>query len=70
MTLGTGVPPRELTTDDLIRELISLHESRVDTLRFGSDAALANSDRRTAELEREYLSRFPEREVDPARLRH
>jgi hypothetical protein len=64
-----GVPPEELHDADLLRELSSVHTTRTDTLRFGSDDALANSDRRMVELEAEYLRRFPERETDPARLR-
>ena len=64
-----GVDPADLGDDDLIRELHSLHRTRLDTLRHGPDAALANHLRRTAELETEYLTRFPGREVDPGRLR-
>jgi hypothetical protein len=64
-----GVAPDALTDNDLLRELASLHRTRHDTLRHGSDDALAEHDRRSAELEAEYLLRFPEREVDPARLR-
>jgi hypothetical protein len=64
-----GVPPQQLTDDDLLRELASVHRTRNDTLRHGSDDALAEHDRRMAELEAEYLHRFPEREVDAERLR-
>ena len=64
-----GIDPAELSDDDVIRELRSLHRTRLDTLRHGSDPALANHLRRTAELETEYLARHPGREVDPARLR-
>jgi hypothetical protein len=64
-----GVDPAALSDEDLIRELHSLHRTRLDTLRHGSDPALANHLRRTAELETEYLARHPGREVDPARLR-
>ena len=64
-----GVDPVELTDDDLLREMNSLHRTRLDTLRHGTDAALANHLRRTADLETEYLTRHPGREVDPARLR-
>jgi len=64
-----GVSPADLNDDDLLRELASLHDTRHDTLRHGSDAALAHHDQRLAELEAEYLRRFPQREVDPARLR-
>ncbi|MEU5783889.1 DUF6158 family protein [Micromonospora lupini] len=64
-----GVDPTELTDDDLIREMHSLHRTRLDTLRHAADSALANHLRRTAELETEYLARHPGREVDPSRLR-
>jgi hypothetical protein len=64
-----GVAPSELTDDDLFRELGQLHETRLDTLRHGSEDALAHHTRRTAELERDYLRRRPDREIDPARLR-
>jgi hypothetical protein len=64
-----GVDPTELAEDDLMRELEHLHATRNDTLRHGSDDALEAHTRRTAELEREYLRRHPEREIDPNRLR-
>ncbi|WFF01078.1 DUF6158 family protein [Micromonospora sp. WMMD964] len=64
-----GVDPTELTDEDLIREMHSLHRTRLDTLRHAADSALANHLRRTAELETEYLARHPGREVDPGRLR-
>jgi hypothetical protein len=64
-----GIDPAELTDDDLIREMASLHRTRLDTLRHGPDAALANHLRRTAELETEYLTRHPGREVDQSRVR-
>ncbi len=63
-----GVSPADLADADLIRELASLHRTRLDTLRHGPDAALSNHLRRTAELETEYLTRHPGREVDPTRL--
>ena len=66
---GWGVPPRQLSDGDLLRELASVHRTRNDTLRHGSEDALAEHNRRMAELEAEYLHRFPEREVDIARLR-
>ncbi|WP_436522935.1 DUF6158 family protein [Actinoplanes sp. HUAS TT8] len=65
---GTGVDPAVLADDDLFRELASLHRTRLETLRHGPDAALENHFRRTAELETEYMARFPGREVDPERL--
>ncbi|WP_229403165.1 DUF6158 family protein [Micromonospora okii] len=64
-----GIDPAELADDDLMREMHSLHRTRLDTLRHASDSALAHHLRRTAELETEYLARNPGREVDPARLR-
>ena len=64
----TGIDPAGLADDDLFRELHSLHRTRLQTLRHGPDAALENHLRRTAELETEYLARYPGREVDPARL--
>jgi hypothetical protein len=64
-----GVDPHDLTAEDLIRELHSIHGTRHDTLRHGSADALANHNRRLVELESEYLRRYPDREVDPARLR-
>jgi hypothetical protein len=68
--IGTeiGIDPSGLADDDLIRELGSLHRTRLHTLRHGPDAALANHLRRTAQLESEYLTRHPGREVDPSRL--
>ncbi len=64
-----GVPPTTLSDEDLLRELSSLHSTRHETFRHGTDDALTNHSRRTDELEREYLRRFPSREIDPARTR-
>jgi hypothetical protein len=64
-----GVDPAELTNDDLLRELASVHETRHETLRHGSESALMHHNRRMAELEGEYLRRYPQREVDANRLR-
>jgi len=64
----TGIDPAGLGDDDLFRELASLHRTRLQTLRHGPEAALDNHLRRTAELETEYLARYPGREVDPHRL--
>ncbi|HEX8629650.1 MAG TPA: DUF6158 family protein [Catenuloplanes sp.] len=63
-----GIDPAELPDEDLFREMASLHRTRLHTLRHGPDAALATHLRRTAELETEYLTRYPGREVDPSRL--
>jgi hypothetical protein len=64
-----GIAANDLGDEDLLRELGDVHRTRHETLRHGSDHALATHDQRTAELEDEYLRRFPEREVDPMRLR-
>ena len=64
-----GVDPTTLSDGELLRELKQLHDTRHDTLRDGSEAALDNHTRRSIELEAEYLRRFPSREVDPQRLR-
>jgi hypothetical protein len=66
---GMGVPGGRLDNDDLLRELGELHRTRHDTLRHGSEHALARHDERLAELEGEYRRRFPQREIDPGRLR-
>ena len=68
VVLDTGVDPAELSDSDLFRELASLHRTRLDTLRYGPDAALANHFKRTAELETEYMTRYAGREVDASRL--
>jgi hypothetical protein len=64
----TGIPARDLSDDDLMRELASVHRTRHTTLRHGSDPSLTHHDERMAELEQEYLRRFPDREIDPERL--
>lgn len=66
---GFGIDPEELDEADLLRELHSLHRTRLDTLRHAADTALATHLRRTADLETEYLARHPGREIDPSRLR-
>ncbi|HEX6872089.1 MAG TPA: DUF6158 family protein [Micromonosporaceae bacterium] len=64
-----GVPGVALSDGDLDRELAQLHRTRHDTFRHGSEQALQRHSERMAELEAEYLRRFPEREVEAARLR-
>ena len=64
-----GVDAVELSEEELFRELYMIHSTRHEALRHGPDDALANHDRRLAELESEYLRRYPQREVDGARLR-
>jgi hypothetical protein len=64
----TGIDPAGLADDDLFRELGSLYRTRLATLRHGPEAALTNHFKRTAELETEYMARYPGREVDADRL--
>ncbi|MCO8272714.1 DUF6158 family protein [Actinoplanes sp. TRM 88003] len=66
--METGIDPGTLSDEDLFRELSSLYRTRLETLRHGPDAALSNHFKRTAELETEYITRYPSREVDPDRL--
>jgi hypothetical protein len=68
-TPGLGVPANQLADEELLRELWQLHRTRHDTLRHGSEQSLDRHTERMAELEGEYLRRFPQREVDPDRLR-
>jgi len=69
MTIPAHVPA-PLDDVQLLSELERLHSSRVDTLRHGTDHALAESTRQIAALESEYLRRHPAREVLASRLRH
>jgi Family of unknown function (DUF6158) len=62
-------PLSSLDDETLLHELGQLFQTRVETLRHGSDDALRNSDRRINELEHEYLLRYPRREVSLERLR-
>ena len=64
-----GISAEDLDQDDLFRELEQLHTTRHETLRHGSPDALTAHTTRLGELEDEYLRRFPQREVDPERLR-
>jgi hypothetical protein len=64
-----GVDPKDLPDDELMRELESVHNTRHDTFLHGSDDALTRHTTRQQELEREYLRRKPERDVDPGRTR-
>jgi hypothetical protein len=65
-----GVPATELTDDDLQRELAQLHRTRHDTFLHAPTEALQNHSERTAELELEYLRRWPRRDINETRLRH
>ena len=64
-----GHPTQELSDEQLFDDLAQLYTTRLQTLRHGADAAWQNSDRRMAELEGEYLRRYPGREVSPRRER-
>lgn len=64
-----GIAAHDLPDEDLLRELAALHRTRHDTLRHASPQALTHHTERMTELETEYLRRFPDREIDPARLR-
>jgi hypothetical protein len=66
----TGVPPAELSDDDVDRELAHLHETRRETFLHGTEDALENHTQRMLALEEEFLRRFPDRVVpDPQRVR-
>lgn len=66
-SLGVAAP--ELSEEDLFRELEQLYQTRCQTLRHGSDQALATHTNRIMELEADYLRRYPQREIDPDRTR-
>ncbi len=68
--MAPGVPPADLSDDDLEREVTHLHETRHDTFLHGSEDALEAHTGRMLALEEEYLRRFPERAApDPMRVR-
>lgn len=69
MAENDGRAPAELPDEELLQQLRSLHRTRDDTLRHGSDASLEHHDARLDALEAEYQRRFPDREIDPRRLR-
>jgi hypothetical protein len=69
VTEHLGVPPGDLSEQDLRRELQHVHETRHETFLHGSDDALEAHTERTADLEAEFLRRYPRREIDPGRLR-
>jgi hypothetical protein len=66
---GEGVPATDLSDDDLRRELAQLHRTRHDTFLHGPTEALQHHSERTAELELEYLRRWPQRDINNDRLR-
>lgn len=64
-----NVPATNLSDNELLSEMNYVHRTRHDALRHAPTSALRTHLERTAELETEYLRRFPAREVDPARTR-
>ncbi len=68
--MAPGVPPAELSDDDLERDVRHLHETRHETFLNGSQDALEAHTGRMLALEKEYLHRFPDRATpDPMRVR-
>lgn len=67
--MEAGVDPMNLSDDELLRELESLHSTRHQTLLHGSADALRTHTVRMHELEDEYVRRHPGRDVDPDRTR-
>jgi Family of unknown function (DUF6158) len=57
-------PDAEMADADVERELAHAHEMRHYTFLQGTAEALANHSGRTAELEAEFLRRFPDRVVE------
>lgn len=64
-----GVAARDLPGERLLHELEQLHRTRHETFLYGSDDALRKHTERTAELEAEYVRRFPMRMVTAGRTR-
>ena len=65
-----GIEPRELSDDDLVREVTHLHETRHDAMRGASESAFEVHTERMLALEQEYIRRFPEDSApDPLRTR-
>lgn len=65
-----GVSARDLTDDDLKRELGQLWRTREETIMRGSAHAIARHTSRMLELEHELIARFPrETEPDASRTR-
>ncbi len=53
-----GVPPGELSDEDLVREVEHLHETRHETFLHGTRDAFDTHTSRMLSLEYEYLRRF------------
>lgn len=67
--MSQGVDVGQLSDEDVLKELKSLHGTRHETFLHGSGDALDHHTQRQDELEQEYLRRKPGREVDPERTR-
>ncbi|RII12395.1 hypothetical protein DSC45_26380 [Streptomyces sp. YIM 130001] len=65
----SGVDPKSLDTQQLLKELETIHRTRHDTLLHGSDDALRAHNVRMSDLEGEYLRRYPRRPVANGRTR-
>ncbi|HEX2073994.1 MAG TPA: DUF6158 family protein [Geodermatophilus sp.] len=59
-------PWSEISNEDLVRELDHMHQTRHDIFRTGRAEAWRNHLERTAQLEAEYLRRFPHGVTDAA----
>lgn len=57
-----GVDPSTLDDEALLRQLGSLHRTRLEAIRHAPERALVTHLARTGELEVEYLRRHPARE--------
>ena len=65
-----GIPPRDLSDDDLRREVTHLHETRHEAMRGASESAFEAHTKRMLALEQEYIRRFPaDSAPDPLRTR-
>ncbi len=64
-----GIDPTALSEQDLNRELAHLHATRHETFLHGSCDALREHTARTFDLEKEYMRRHPDRDIDPRRTR-
>ena len=58
-----GVPPAELSDEDLRRELLQLKKKQDDIEGEGTEEQKANHARRTGELAAEFGRRFPAEEI-------
>jgi hypothetical protein len=62
-----GVPPQQLTDDDLRREVTRLHETRHEVMLNGSQDAYETHTQRMLNLEQEFFRRFPEASAPESR---